>query len=95
MPEIQGNFIWDPKKEILNIQKHGINFIMAAKAFRDPGRKIFTDEKHSQIEPRLFCIGRVDNKIVTVRFVYSEGKIRIFGAGYWRKGARYYYEKEN
>ena len=94
MTEIKGSFVWDAEKEVLNIQKHGINFTTAAKAFKDTDRKIFKDERHSQSEVRLFCIGRVDNKIVTVRFVYSEGKIRIFGAGYWRKGARYYYEKK-
>ena len=90
-----GSFVWDYKKEILNIQKHGISFRTAAKAFRDPDRKIFVDEKHSQSEARLFCIGKVENKVITVRFVYAEGKIRIFGAGYWRKGARYYYEKKD
>ena len=24
------------------------------------------------------------------RFTYREGMIRIYGAGYWRKGAKYY-----
>jgi len=28
------------------------------------------------------------------RFTYREDKIRIFGAGYWRKG-RFYYEKKD
>ena len=44
-------------------------------------------------EPRYFCIGKVDDRILTVRFVYRNNKIRIIGAGYWRKG-RKYYEKE-
>ena len=66
----------------------------AAKVFIDPARKIFKDEKHSQTESRLFCVGKVNHKILTVRFVYSEEKIRIFGAGCWRKGARYYEKKD-
>jgi len=85
-------FIWDAKKEFINIQKHGVDFLTAAKAFQDPKRKIFTDSKHSQQEPRYFCIGKVDTKILTVRFTYRANTIRIIGAGYWRKGA-YYYEK--
>lgn len=32
----------------------------------------------------------VDGKVLTVRFVYQSWKIRIFGAGYWRGGERYY-----
>jgi hypothetical protein len=31
---------------------------------------------------------------MTVRFTYRAGVIRIFGAGYWRKGKKIY-EREN
>lgn len=85
-----GKFIWDLDKENANIAKHGINFTAAAEVFLDANRKVFTDSKHSAKEPRYFCIGKVDNKIITVRFTYREGHIRIFGAGYWRKGKEYY-----
>ena len=87
-----GKFIWDSRKERVNIDKHHIDFIMAAKAFEDSKRKIFTDSNHSEHEERYFCIGKVSNKIVTVRFTYRAGRIRIIGAGYWRKGIRYYEE---
>lgn len=33
------------------------------------------------------------DKIITVRFTYRDGQVRIFGAGYWRKGKMYYEEK--
>ena len=85
-----GSFVWDPRKEKINIHKHRLDFVTAAKVFGDPKRRIFTDSKHSEHEERYFCIGKVDNKIVTVRFMYRAGKIRIIGAGYWRKGVRYY-----
>ncbi len=88
------SFIWDDEKETANIHKHGVDFTTAAEAFRDPKRKIYTDSKHSKKEERLFCIGKVEDKILTVRFTSRSGKIRIFGAGYWRKGARYYEENE-
>lgn len=89
------SFIWDFEKESDNIHKHGIDFIMAAKAFKDPKRKIYTDSKHSKKEERFFCIGKVEGKILTVRFTYRGAKIRIFGAGYWRKGGRYYEKRED
>lgn len=88
------SFIWDLSRETYNIHKHGVDFATAAEAFKDPKRKIFVDSRHSKKEPRFFCVGKVRGKIVTVRFVYRAGKIRIFGAGYWRKGAKYY-EKES
>ena len=93
MDKRYGKFIWDLEKEAVNIAKHGIDFATAAKAFLDPGRKIFTDSMHSDDEGRYFCIGMVGGRIVTVRFTYREEHIRIFGAGYWRK-ARAYYEKD-
>ena len=85
-----GSFVWDAKKEAANIRKHGVDFETAATAFKDPDRKIYTDELHGQPEERLFCLGTVRGRVLTVRFTYREGRIRIYGAGYWRKGRRYY-----
>jgi len=88
------SFVWDEGKELLNIYKHGVDFATASKVFFDPKRKIFKDSEHSNKEDRLFCIGKVEGKILTVRFLYRDGKIRIFGAGYWRKGKQYYEKSE-
>ena len=90
MEEYLSSFVWDNEKERVTIAKHGIDFVTAAKVFKDAKRKIYTDTRHSQREDRLFCIGKVDGKIVTVRFMYRAEKIRIFGAGYWRKGRGFY-----
>lgn len=84
MDRIFGSFIWNKQKESVNIQKHGIDFITACKVFKDTKRKIYIDSKHTKDEERLFCIGKVKGRVITVRFTYREGKIRIFGAGYWR-----------
>ncbi|MBU4312737.1 MAG: BrnT family toxin [Candidatus Omnitrophica bacterium] len=86
------SFIWDPRKEFLNIYKHRVNFVSATKVFNDQERKICTDTKHSDNEERFFCAGKVDGKVLTVRFAYRCDKIRIIGAGYWRKGVRLYEE---
>jgi len=94
MDDGSSSFIWDPERERENIKKHGIDFVTASKVFKDSKRRIYKDSKHSAKEHRLFCIGRVDGKILTVRFVYREGKIRIFGAGFWRKGKKYYEEND-
>lgn len=85
-----GSFIWDTEKEAANIQKHGVDFSTAAKVFQDPNRKLFSDERHGKLEERFFCIGKVGNRILTVRLTYRGDLIRIYGAGYWRTGRRYY-----
>ena len=89
-----GSFVWDVQKEGINIAKHGVDFPTASRAFLDPGKKIFVNEKHSGTEKRFYCIGRVEGRILTVRFVYRGGKVRIFGAGYWRGGKRHYESAE-
>ncbi len=42
------------------------------------------------MENRFYCIGQINQEILTVRFTYRHNKIRIFGAGYWRKGRKLY-----
>ncbi len=83
-------FEWDHRKNDINIAKHGISFFEAQKAFLDPHRIIAEDIEHSRTEKRYYCFGKVDEEIMTVRFIYKEQIIRIFGAGYWRKGRKIY-----
>ncbi len=90
MDVVQGNFIWNVHKERMNVLKHGVNFTVAAAVFLDSKRVVFIDEKHLVNEERYFCIGEVSGRILTVRFTYRDQKIRIIGAGYWRKGKDYY-----
>lgn len=87
-------FEWDPKKDQENQEKHGVTFGVAQFAFADPKRVIAEDLSHSSSERRHFCFGVVEDGVLTVRFVYRDDVIRIFGAGYWRKGKQIY-EREN
>ena len=92
--EKRSDFEWDSAKDELNQRKHGISFAMAQLAFLDPYRVILEDLEHGDDEKRFYCLGRVSDEIMTVRFTYRKNKIRIIGAGYWRKGKKIY-EKEN
>ena len=91
---MKARFEWDPDKGLENQRKHGVPFAAAQLAFLDPDRVIAEDAAHGADETRYFCMGKVGEGILTVRFTYREGVIRIFGAGYWRKGKRIY-EQEN
>ena len=88
------SFEWDPGKDLDNQNKHGIAFSAAQYAFLDPGRIIVRDVEHSDVEDRYFCIGKVEETVLTVRFTYRNNVIRIIGAGAWRRGKRIY-EEEN
>ena len=85
---------WDPDKDLENQGKHRVSFSEAQFAFADPSRVIGEDLDHSTKEKRYYCFGRVDRGVLTVRFTYRNGIIRIFGAGFWRKG-KTIYEREN
>ena len=87
-------FEWDSKKDHDNQQKHGVSFASAQYAFADPHRIIAEDVNHGDDEMRYYCFGKAGDEILTVRFTYRNNMIRIFGAGYWRKG-KAIYEHEN
>ena len=87
------HFEWDENKNSENLRKHGVPFELAQYAFADPKRVIAEDLEHSHIEKRYYCFGKVDAEILTVRFTYRNGAIRLIGAGYWRRGKKIYEEQ--
>jgi len=91
---MSATFDWDSQRETDNKAKHGVDFQTAQYAFFDPHRLIVHDAKHSEVEERWFCIGKVNDRVLTVRFTYRGNVIRIFRAAEWRKN-RNLYEKYN
>ena len=88
------SFEWDESKNAQNFKKHGVSFEIAQFAFIDSKRVIAEDLAHSKKEERYFCLGKIKGGVLTVRFTYRNKRIRIIGAGYWRKG-KTIYEKQN
>ncbi len=89
----KAKFEWDEKKNKENQKKHGLSFEIAQYAFSDPNRLVAEDLSHSDNEQRYYCFGKVDEEVITVRFTYRKHTIRIYGAGYWRKGKKIYEDK--
>ena len=89
----KATFEWDEVKDTENQSKHGVSFLIAQQAFLDPHRVIAEDITHSAEEDRYYCVGCVGEGILTVRFMYRGNVIRIYGAGYWRKGRKIYEEQ--
>ena len=75
-------FEWDPRKAVINAQKHGIAFSEATAVFDDPLAKIFPDVWHSQSEQREIIIGHLpDRRLCVVVFAeISEDHLRIISA---------------
>jgi len=92
IPMADSSFEWDDSKDVENQRKHGVSFNEAQYAFLDGNRVIAEDLSHSKTENRYYCFGLNSEKsgILTVRFTYRSGRIRIIGAGYWRRGKKVY-----
>ena len=84
MVNINGKlFDWDMKKNLLNIEKHGVSFKMAASSFFDPKAVRVDDEGHSQDEDRFILIGvNKYDKLLTVCHCYRDdgNVVRIISA---------------
>jgi uncharacterized DUF497 family protein len=88
------HFEWDLEKERQNVAKHNVSFDEAIHAFLDEQRVIAEDIEHSMHELRYYCFGRVEGNVLTVRFTRRSDRIRIIGAGFWRKGRSIYEEAQ-
>jgi uncharacterized protein len=82
----QVSFEWDVEKDLDIQTKRGVSFAQAQYTCADPHRAMAEDLSLSQTEEGYYCFETVGGGILTVQFTNRKGTIRIFGAGYWRKG---------
>ena len=62
-------FIWDPKKAILNVEKHKVSIEEAATVFGDPNALDWKDLEHSGMELRFKRLGiSFERRILTVAY---------------------------
>ena len=74
-------FIWDEKKNQVNLKKHRVDFNDAARAWFDPDRLDFFDEEHSLDEIRWMFLGAVAGIVLyVVETEPDEDTIRIISA---------------
>lgn len=81
-------FEWDPNKERINRQKHGITFAEAQTVFYDSEALVIDDPAHSETENRFIILGMSNQaKLLVVCHCYrvSDEVIRIISA---RKATR-------
>jgi uncharacterized DUF497 family protein len=86
-------FEWDLSKESENILKPSVTFLESTSSFSDPVGIQLEDSNHSATEARFFWIGRSSKgRVLTTRFAFRDGGIRIIGSAEWRKFRRIYLE---
>ena len=85
-------FIWDEKKNLANLKKHGVDFNDAVRAWYDPNRLDFFDETHStEGEIRWIFLGAVAGLVLfVVETEPDEETVRIVSA---RRASKYEQEK--
>jgi uncharacterized DUF497 family protein len=69
-------FIWDPKKRLLNISKHGIDFQDAQRVF-DGLTVTATDRRGPYDEERFLTLGMLGSKVVCVAHTERDDQVRI------------------
>ena len=75
-------FLWEEKKNQANLKKHGVDFTDAVRAWYDPDRLDFFDEKHStDLEIRWIFLGAVAGAVLfVVETEPDEDTVRIISA---------------
>ena len=73
------HFEWDEEKNLLNIEKHHIDFDTAKKIFNDVNRIEIYDIQHSIDEDRYNTIGLVDDVLFVV-YTERHESIRLISA---------------
>ena len=88
-------FVWDGKKNLGNIKKHGLGFVQVIPAFSDPLRKEYYDDTHSSLdEERFILAGLAEIGVLLVSFTEPEPEtVRIISARRANKTEeeKYYY----
>ena len=84
-------FDWDVDKDFKNIKKHGVSFEESAETFFDPKGLQLRDAGHSNVEERLYWVGKSRaGRILTTWFTKRGNTIRIIGCAEWRKFRKLY-----
>lgn len=87
-------FVWDPKKNKINLKKHGVDFEEAKTVFDDIFAIIIDDFFHSNLEQREIIVGQSSKyRLLYVVFVEQKNYIRIISARKLTSAERRRYER--
>lgn len=78
-------FAWSEAKARANLEKHGVSFEVARRAFDDPASIVEIDDREDYGEERLLITGMANRGVLTVAYTERNGRNRIVSA---RKATR-------
>ena len=87
-------FEWDPDKDLLNQERHGISFTEASTVFGDPLAQTFLDSRPDFDEYRFLTVGyTTTNRLIIVAHTDRGDRIRIITARDIEPKERRFYEQ--
>jgi uncharacterized DUF497 family protein len=88
-------FEWDPEKDRLNMELHGISFLEASSVFGDALHRTVPDPRHSLGEFRYLTTGYTSSQLlVIVAHTDRDDRIRIITARLALPKERRFYEQQ-
>ena len=74
------NFSWDQVKSDRCFKERGFDFSYAIRAFLDPEREVFLDDRWEYGESRYVLRGMIDDRLFVLVFTYRDDGIRVISA---------------
>ena len=68
---------FDPAKDAINREKHGVSLAFGARLFHDPRHFVLLTERIEDGEQRIKLFGRVDGRLWIAVYVIRNGAIRF------------------
>ena len=84
------SYEWDEQKRLVNVKKHGIDFIDVPEVF-DGDVVIIPDERFDYGETRFLLIGILKSQVVVVAYTERGENIRIISARKATKNEQIFY----
>jgi uncharacterized protein len=73
------NFEWDETKRLINLAKHGVDFVRALRIFNDSTLEIL-DQRQNYGEVRIIATGTVENEVFVVVYTWRGKNRRLISA---------------
>jgi uncharacterized DUF497 family protein len=89
---MKSSFEWDELKSEACFIKRGFDFAYVIRAFLDPQKVIFQDERFNYGERRYQLLGDIGGRIFVVVYTVRSGNIRIISARKANERERRLYE---
>lgn len=86
--------VWDEKKRLGNLEKHGFDFIDAHLVFNDPRKVTFLSPRHDEDRWLDIAMVSVAGRVLSLVYVQRERNIRVISFRVASRRERRLYERQ-